>query len=262
LKRSGARARPAFAQFPYEGPAEIIAHRGYSARAPENTLAAVEAAITAGADAVEFDLHVSADGFPVLFHDEELDRTSDGSGPLRSLKLAQLAELDAGSWFAGTFAGEPIPSFRDALAKVRGRIGRVYPEVKHYGGPADLARMVELVSEAALLDSTVFISMDWDALARMRSFQPKLNVGYIVEKASRSRAAIELASGDPRALVDFDHRLLLADPALTDLAHGRGVELAVWTVNEPSVASGLLALGVRRITTNQVGDLLAWKRAL
>jgi glycerophosphoryl diester phosphodiesterase len=262
LKPSESGAAPPFVYFSYSGPAEIIAHRGYSARAPENTLAAIEAAIVAGADAVEFDLHVSADGVPVLFHDEGLNRTSSGTGPLRSLPLAALAELDAGSWFSEAFAGEPIPPFSDALAKVRGRVGRVYPEVKHYGGTVDLERMVESVAAAALLEATVFISMDWKALERMRSIQPALNVGYIVEKASRAREGIERATGDPRALVDFDHRLLLADPGLTDLAHARGVELAVWTVDDPTVASKLLALGVRHITTNRVSDLLTWKRSL
>jgi glycerophosphoryl diester phosphodiesterase len=248
--------------FAYTGPVEIIAHRGYSARAPENTLVAIEAAIEAGADAVEFDLHVSADGVPVLFHDEELQRTSNGTGPLRASTLAQLAALDAGSWFSGAFAGEPIPAFSDALARARGRIGRVYPEVKHYGAQRDLARMVDAVTTARLQDLTVFISMDWGALEQMRGVHPALNVGYIVEKGSRSRDAIERASGDTHALVDFDHRILLEDPSLTDFAHARGVELAVWTVDDPVVASKLLALGVRRITTNRVGDLLAWKAGL
>jgi glycerophosphoryl diester phosphodiesterase len=248
--------------FAYSGPVEIIAHRGYSARAPENTLAAIDAAIAAGADAVEFDLHVSADGIPVLFHDEELQRTSTGSGPLRAATLAQLATLDAGAWFGAKFAGERIPAFSEALTRARGRIERVYPEVKHYGVQGDLARMVETVTAAALAEATVFISMDWGALEQMRRVHAALNVGYIVEKPARSREAIERASGDARALVDFDHRILLQDPSLTDLAHARGVELAVWTVDDPMVASKLLALGVRRITTNRVGDLLAWKASL
>jgi len=253
---------PSSGPFAFTGPVEIIAHRGYSSRAPENTLVAIEAAIAAGADAVEFDLHVTADGVPVLFHDEDLPRTSTGTGPLRASTLAQLAGLDAGSWFGPTFAGERIPEFSDALSRARGRIGRIYPEVKHYGADRDLIRMVEAVTGAALADVTVFISMDWGALDRMRSTHPALNVGYIVEHPSRSRDAIERASGDARALVDFDHRILLEEPSLTELARARDVELAVWTVDDPSVASKLLGLGVRRITTNRVGDLLAWKAGL
>jgi glycerophosphoryl diester phosphodiesterase len=248
--------------FALPGPVEIIAHRGYSARAPENTLAAIEAAISAGADAVEFDLHVSADGVPVLFHDDLLERTSSGSGPLRQVSYLELTGLDAGSWFGPSFAGERIPRFADALERLKGRVGRVYPEVKHYGGRDDLDAMVEAVRAADLIASTVFISMDWSALGQMRSAHLDLNVGYIVEHVDRAHAAIERATGDSRALVDFDARILLANPALVESAHRSGVELAVWTVDDRTTAAQLFHLGIRRITTNRVSDLLAWKGTL
>jgi glycerophosphoryl diester phosphodiesterase len=248
--------------FAFSGPVEIIAHRGYSARAPENTLAAIDTAIAAGADAVEFDLHVSSDGVPVLFHDDVLERTSDGSGPLHDVSYAELGKLDAGSWFGPHFAGERIPRFADALERVRGRVGRVYPEVKHYGSRDDLEAMVEAVRAADLVTSTVFISMDWGALGQMRSAYLDLNVGYIVEHVDRAHAAIERATGDAHALVDFDARILLANPALVELAQRRGVELAVWTVDDRTTAARLFHLGIRRITTNRVSDLLAWKGTL
>jgi glycerophosphoryl diester phosphodiesterase len=248
--------------FAFSGPVEIIAHRGYSARAPENTLAAIDTAITAGADAVEFDLHVTSDGMPVLFHDELLERTSDGSGPLRDVPYLELAELDAGSWFGPHFAGERIPRFADALERLSGRLGRVYPEVKHHRSRDDLEAMVQAVRQTALVRSTVFISMDWSALGQMRSAHLDLGVGYIVEHADRAHAAIERAEGDVHALVDFDARILLADPSLVDRAHRRGVELAVWTVDDRTTASQLFHLGIRRITTNRVSELLAWKRTL
>jgi len=248
--------------FAFSGPVEIIAHRGYSARAPENTLAAIETAIAAGADAIEFDLHVSADGVPVLFHDDLLERTSDGSGPLRELPYLELGKLDAGSWFGSHFVGERIPRFADALERVSGWVGRVYPEVKHYGAREDLDAMVEAVRAADLAPSTVFISMDWSALGQMRSAHLDLNVGYIVEHVDRAHAALERATGDAHALVDFDARILLADPSLVESAHRRGVELAVWTVDDRTTASQLFHLGIRRITTNRVSDLLAWKATL
>jgi glycerophosphoryl diester phosphodiesterase len=248
--------------FAFSGPVEIIAHRGYSARAPENTLSAIEMAISAGADAVEFDLHVSADGVPVLFHDDILERTTDGSGPLREVSYLELSKLDAGSWYGPHFAGERIPRFTDALARLDGRVGRVYPEVKHYGDRDDLDAMVDAVRTADLMASTVFISMDWGALGQMRSAYLDLNVGYIVEHVDRAHAAIERATGDAHALVDFDARILLANPALVELAQRRGVELAVWTVDDRTTAARLFHLGIRRITTNRVSDLLAWKGTL
>ena len=108
-----------------DGSHEIIAHRGYSARAPENTLAAIDAAVRAGADAVEWDVQIASCGTPVLFHDAHLGRTSNGVGPVRRRTLGQLRLLDAGSWFSAEFAEERIrgavmvdylfPSFRNVL---------------------------------------------------------------------------------------------------------------------------------------------------
>jgi len=249
-------------RFPFEGSAEIIAHRGYSARAPENTLVALGAAISAGADAVEFDLHVTSDGVAVLFHDDTLMRTTDGEGALRDRTLPELRRLDAGSWFGAEFVGEPVPTLAEALALVRGRVGRVYPEIKGYRARADLDGMADSVAGQALVEKAVFISMDWSALEHLRSTYEDVNVGYIVEKASRARDGIARAAGDTHALVDFDARLLLADPTLVDEAIRRDVELAVWTVDDPVVASRLHGLGARRITTNRVADLLAWKATL
>jgi len=241
---------------------EIIAHRGYSARAPENTLVAIEAAIEAGADAVEFDLHVTRDGVPVLFHDATLERTTDGEGPLAAMSLDDLRSLDAGAWFAAFFAGEPVPSLDEALGHIDARLGRVYPEVKGYGRPEDLDRMVDLVVERGQLDRTVFISMDWPALERMRERHEALRIGYIVEEATRARDGLARAAGDPLALLDFRASLLLENPDLCDRARDEGVDLAVWTVDDPDEAGRLLALGVRRITTNRVSELLAWKASL
>lgn len=241
---------------------EIIAHRGYSAQAPENTMAAVAAAIDAGADAIEFDLQVTRDGIPILFHDDTLERTTNGEGAVAGHTLAELRSLDAGSWFGPDFAGEPIPTFEQALRQIGERVGRLYPEVKDFADPGALDLAADLLLASGLVERTVVISMDWRALARMRSRHGGLRVGYIVERASRTREGLELAAGDERALVDFKARILLDDPSLVERAHDAGVDLAVWTVDDPREADRLLDLGVRRITTNRVGELLAWKAAL
>jgi glycerophosphoryl diester phosphodiesterase len=244
------------------GAIEVIAHRGYSARAPENTLAAIEAAIGAGADAVEFDLHVTRDGVPVLFHDATLERTTNGSGPIAEHTVDDIRSLDAGSWFGARFAGEPVPSFAEALATIGDRVGRIYPEVKGYGDASDLDVMVDLVLEHGMLEQAVFISMDWGALERMRARLPAVRLGYIVEKASRAAEGLARATGDTLALLDFKASLLLEDPRVARRARDAGVDLAVWTVDDPGEAVRLLELGVRRLTTNRVGDLLAWRSGL
>jgi glycerophosphoryl diester phosphodiesterase len=174
----------------------------------------------------------------------------------------QLAELDAGSWFDPRFRGEPVPTLERALEAVRGRVARVYPEVKAYGDTGALATIARLVADAGLIDASVFISMDWEALAAIRAAEPRALIGYIVEQSDRTVAALERATGDRRALIDFDQSILLADPDVAERAHAADVALACWTVNDVATAERLRGLGVPRITTNEVEALTAWKATL
>lgn len=239
--------------------AEIIAHRGYSARAPENTLAAVTLAIEAGADSVEWDVHVAACGTPVLFHDVSLGRTSNGAGTVRRRTLGQLQALDAGSWFSPDFAGEKIPSLAQALEAAKGRVRRMYVEVKGYRELEDLDRMVSIVRQADAMADTVFISLDWGILDRIRGQEPSVALGFIVDDAARFEEAVTRTLDDGNAFLDASHRLLLERPELATAARQRGVELGTWTVDDPGEATALVEMGVTRLTTNQVERLLAWR---
>lgn len=241
---------------------EIIAHRGYSARAPENTLAALEAAVAAGADAVEFDVHTAACGTPVLFHDPMLSRTTNGVGPLRRRTLEQLKALDAGKWFSPEFAGERIPSFDEALRAVKGRVGRLYAEVKGFRELEDLDRMVRLTREAGMLADVVFISLNWTLLDRMRGQEATLSIGYVVEEADKVAEAERRCAGDPKAFLDLRSDLVDHDPGVVARCAAQGTPVGVWTVDDPGEAARHHALGVRHLTTNQVDALLAWKRTL
>lgn len=238
---------------------EIIAHRGYSAKAPENTLASLTAALTVGADAVEFDLHTAACGTPVLFHDAMLSRTTNGVGPLRRRTVQQLKALDAGKWFSTDFAGERIPSFQEALDLLKGQGARVYAEVKGFRELEDVDRMVRLTRESAMLGDVVFISMNWTLLDRMRGQEPGLSIGYIVDDEDTIDDAMRRAEGDRAALLDFRGSLLADDPSRAQRCVDQGIDMAVWTVDDPTEAARLLEMGVRRFTTNQVEALLAWK---
>lgn len=240
---------------------EIIAHRGYSARAPENTLAALEAAVAAGADAVEFDIQTGGDGIPVLFHDAMLSRTTNGVGPVRRRTLSQMKKLDAGSWFGSEFAGERIPSLEEAFRCLGQRVPRIYAEVKGFRELEDVDRMLRIAEETGALPRTVFIAMNWTLLARLRTRRPDVAVGYIVTEAGQLEEAVERATDDPHALVDIDARLVLEDLDRARVARERGVDLAVWTVDDTADADRIADAGIQRITTNRVTDLLAWKRS-
>jgi glycerophosphoryl diester phosphodiesterase len=239
---------------------EIIAHRGYSAAAPENTLAAMDAAVAAGADAVEFDIQVGLGGVPVLLHDGTLDRTTDASGPVERHALDQLKELDAGRWFGPAFAGERIPTLAEAFAHLGTRVTRIYAEVKGYGEPEHIDGMVRVAEEAGALERTVFIAIEWHVLERVRALRPSAAIGYIVTRPDQVDDAVGRTRGDAQAMLDVDARIVLADPSVARRARDAGLDTAVWTVDDVADAERLRGLGIRRITTNQVERLLAWKR--
>lgn len=239
---------------------EIIAHRGYSARAPENTLAAVRAALDAGATSVEWDLQFARCGTPVLLHDETLDRTTSGSGPVGDRTAAELRELDAGGWFGEAFRGEAVPTLREALEACRGRARRVYPELKSVRREEDLDTLVAAVRKAGMVHRTTFISMSWDLLEGLGRREPGVDLGYVVEARRRVDEALDRATRTERAFLDLDYRIVLEDPAVPREARARGLPLAVWTVDDLGDATRVADLGVERITTNQVERLLDWRR--
>jgi glycerophosphoryl diester phosphodiesterase len=244
------------------GAVEIIAHRGFSARAPENTIAALTLALKEGATAVEFDLRTSGDGNPVLMHDKTLSRTTNGIGKVEELSLGELTKLDAGSWFNSTFEGERVPSLAEALECLKVQVKTIFAELKGESTTQNLRNVVSITRAAGLLDKTVFIAKDWSLLDELRRHAPEALVGPIVERREQTHEAFTRVTDDPRALLDFDARILLKDPDIARYAKRNGVEIAVWTVDNIGDADVLLEFGVRRITTNQVGRMLAWASTL
>jgi len=240
---------------------EVIGHRGFAARAPENTLVSIDLALAAGADAVEWDVRTAACGTPVLFHDANLGRTSNGVGPVRRRTFAQLRKLDAGSWFSDEFRGEPIPSLRQALEAVRERGVPVYCEVKGYRELEDLDRMVEIVRSLEMADRVIFISLDFRIVERVAGRGPDTRIAYVVKDADRVQEAVGRVERHGRGMVDVDRRLLLADPEQAALVVRAGVPLGAWTVNVPEEADRLAAMGVRYVTTDEVERILDWRAA-
>jgi len=224
-------------------------------------MAAMNLAIEAGARALEWDVSTAQCGTPVLFHDPHLGRTTNGVGPVRRRTLAQIQALDAGSWFDDAFEGEQVPSLEEALEGVKGRVDRVFCELKGYRELEDLDRMARIVAEAGMRDTVTFISLDWKNVERIRGQDAGVAIGYIVDEAGEFDEALERATRDGNALVDLKHTLVLDDPGLAGRAREAGVETAVWTVNDPEEADRLVAAGVQGLTTDQVETLLEWAAA-
>jgi glycerophosphoryl diester phosphodiesterase len=223
-----------------------VAHRGASAERPENTLAAFELAIAQGADVIEADVRATADGALVVMHDPMLDRTTDGSGPLRVLTLAQVSRLDAGG-------GERVPTVEQVLELARGRV-RVNLDLKELevAEPA-----VRLVREAGMLDSVSFISFlpeVWDVLERIAPESPAI---YLVDSAA-SLASIAMGEGGShhvRSGVGMPSGLVSVE--VVDRLHRHGWGVYAWTVDDEAEMRRLIAAGVNGIVTNRPAALAA-----
>jgi glycerophosphoryl diester phosphodiesterase len=231
----------------------VIAHRGASVEAPENTIAAFEAAIDQGADGIELDVHLSKDDHLVVVHDFTLERTTDGSGPVSRLTVRELKRLDAGGWHAGRFRGQRIQTLQEVLERFRGRT-RFWIELK---GGSDLypgieERVVSTVEIYDVVAETVVQSFDHGALARMERLNPEVRLGALV--AERPLEPLIRSPGVARALCP--DAALVTEEAVAHIRES-GLDCFVWTVNEPAQMDRLVGWGVSGIITDRPGLLRA-----
>ena len=234
----------------------VVAHAAAAGEAPANTLAGVRASL-AGADAIEIDLRLCADGAPVLLHDETLDRTTDLSGPVREASLARLARADAGG-------GEPVPALDEALALVAGRIA-VFCELKV--APARRAEGETLLD--AVLDAirhrgaerwTELHSFDHALVERARRLAPDVGAAYIVPPAAAELDALcGRAAEQGIGALSLEHTA--ADAQAVATARRHGLLLRAWTADEPADWRRLADAGVDGIVTNRPAGLRAWLRS-
>lgn len=268
----------------------MIAHRGASGLAPENTLAAFRLAMAMRADGFELDVQLSADGQPVVIHDARLNRTTDRTGAVAALTVAELAACDAGVWFARKlarrpriramaknvanltqdhdlrFAGESVPRLADVLALARAaRVKRVYVELKghrrHDKQPL-LKAVLALIEQQKLERVVTLLSFDHEIVRRVKAMAPRMRTaatfaipgrGHLTPRAIIS--AVERAQADEAAL-----HYGLATRRTVAALHERGISVAVWTANSKLVMRRMLAVGVDAIMTNypnRLADVLA-----
>ncbi len=259
---AGAQARPAHIADFYDPTAgtRVIAHRGFSAAAPENTLAAVDAAIDVGADMVEIDVTLSADSHVVVIHDEALDRTTDGSGEVARLTLSELKELDAGSWFDPRFAGERIPSLDEVLVRVRDRI-LLNIEIKGEAvGRGIAGKVVAAIREHGMTDRVIVSSFSPEALREMRALAPEIRTAVLYNtEHHEGRDAVEIVADLGASAFNIKRQ------RLTRRMHRRcrehGIPVGIYTVNEPRRMRRMVARSVDAIFTDHPDRLLAVLKA-
>jgi glycerophosphoryl diester phosphodiesterase len=236
----------------------VIAHRGDSRVAPENTLPAFESAVKAGADLVELDYLHSADGVPVVMHDSELDRTTNACQlwggmkiPLASKTLAELGQLDAGSWFDAAFKGTQIPRLDESLDTIQN--GSMTLIERKEG---DAATCVKLLEAKNLLDQVVVQAFDWDYLKDCHALAPGMILGALGGRELTPEKLDQIAQTGATVV---GWRNQDANAEVIRAIHNRGWKAWVWTVDDPERAVQLVQAGADGIITNRPAEI---RRAL
>ena len=219
-------------------------HRGASALATENTLAAFRRAETIGAHMIELDVQLTRDGEVIVMHDDTLDRTTDGHGPVCARTLAELRGLDAGSWFGVEFAAETVPTLAQVLACVRLPIN---VELKAGGGDGLEARTLDVVRAAGALDRIVFSCFDPASLERLRKLTADAQIGVLWSYPDIS-PAIAIAKRVAAIAVHIRKTAISAEGVAA--ARETGLLTRVWTVNDPREFAHLERAGVAGVFTD------------
>ncbi len=241
----------------------VIAHRGASGYAPENTLAAFRAAIALGADMVELDVHPTADRRLAVIHDASIDRTCDGRGFVREMTLAEIQAFDAGIWWGPGFAGERVPSLDEVLALTRGRC-RVNVEVKAPEGGERPGRVEEEVVapllaavEATGTCGEVLVSSFDPVVLRAMRAASDLPLGVLFEARVESGAGFRPDRLEPYLTVAAETGAYSLHPywrfagcRLVRAAHDAGLRVYPWTVNREADLGKFVGLGVDGVITN------------
>lgn len=220
----------------------IIAHRGSSMDAPENTLAAIQLAVDSGADWVEIDVQETADGEVVVFHDSDYKRVAGKKLNIWNAQSSELPSIDIGSWFAPEFADQTTPSLKQVLEMCRDKSG-VLIELKYYGHDVALEqKVIDIVEAANMQDQVMAMSLSYPAVQKMRELRPEWKLGLLST----------VALGDITKLdVDFlGLNSRAATPSLIKRAHDRDIDIYVWTVNAPLDISAMTSRGVDGIITD------------
>jgi glycerophosphoryl diester phosphodiesterase len=230
----------------------VIAHRGASSYAPENTLAAFDLALGMGVHQLELDVHFSRDGHIVVIHDETVDRTTNGSGLVADKTLAELRGLDAGSWFGDKFAAERIPTFGEVLERYKGRV-HLHTEIK--GRMERLAqRTADLVRGYGMADQVTITSFRKTPLEEVRAYAPELPTGWLVTEVSDEVVARARAL----TLTQICPRANTVTPELVRRLHAEGFVVRAWGVADEALMRQVVEAGADGMTVNFPDKLLAY----
>ena len=242
---------------------QLVAHRGGSHLAPQNTLAAFRNALNFPIDAIELDVHMSRDGRAIVFHDYTVEKLTNGAGNILDLDFDELRSLNAAAHFPGGWP-EPqqIPTLNEVLNLAKGHV-QVYIEIKPskrdgvFGRYPHIAEtVVEEVRAASMLDQVLIISFDWQVLPRVKSLEPSIKTGALVSTDvwnPQEKQALALLTEQVAALgcdwINMDSKLFTGE--MPQIIHQGGFQLGVWTVNSLSDMRRFVNAGVDSLTSDR-----------
>ena len=223
--------------------AVVIAHRGASGRAPENTLQAIQWAVDDGADWVEIDVQETADGKVIVFHDSDFMKLAGINLSVANSTLDQVNEIDIGSWFDSEFAAARAPTLAETLRTVKGK-SRVIIELKYYGHSVQLEqRVVDIVEQADMADDVMIMSLSLQGIQKLQALRPNWTAGLLAAQSAGNIAQLD---------VDFlAVSFRIATSQLIRRAGAAGKPVYVWTANDAISMSRMLSLGVDGIITDE-----------
>jgi glycerophosphoryl diester phosphodiesterase len=240
----------------------VVAHRGASHAYPENTLEAFEAAVADGADLVELDVRLTADGVPVILHDLDVGVTTDGQGFVHTMTLAEVKRLDASG---GNGPRAAVPTLDEAIEVLSGRAG-INIEIKNLPGEASFDAPREAAAESSVdalrrhgfPGPIVVSSFNWLAIERVRALDPGIATGFLTTAAIDPRAALVYArSQEHTHVLPQAPALFAAGEEFVSEAHGAGLAVGTWTVDDPEAIERLFAMGVDAVASNDPVTVVA-----
>ncbi len=241
------------AKFPPVPSAPTVAHRGFSAIAPENTISSVKKAIEVGAQGCEFDVYTTTDGVLFLCHDGNLKRTTGYDCACKDVDFAKLSTLDFGSWNGEEFKGEKAATYDAALKTLKGTKTRPVIEVKANGFED---KIVEGVRKYDLVDTAIVIDFSKDRVKKIRELEPNLCCAWLcsfkVENEtpqSMAQKIIDTLKECNTNVVDVEYHAV--SPEFLKILDDAGITVMCWTVDDPQAIEKLVKMGVKSITTNR-----------
>ncbi len=233
----------------------VIAHRGFSAKYPENTLRSIREALKLPVDGVEVDVRRSRDGVLVLMHDEAVERTTNGRGLVGRLSWAELRSLDAGAWMGEEFAGEPVPRLEEALSEVAGR-AVLHIEIKE---PGIESQVIRTVKDCDAQESVVIASFLEESLRAVKTLEPASPLTLIAgpREASRwggAKPLVYRVITNGASCLALHYSLITTE--LATYAKRRNVALMAWTINDPNDAKRLAEQRVDALATDHPDEII------